>query len=130
MLIREVLSSLAGAVGNPAYSFKDCSLKEWMGNGIKKEAGQPCRRSLPCHGEADESSTRQQRGIESICGTAPSWRQTLWDPVGGPWRGGGYERKVKPPPTPSVSLEPQSYVLSFAIPLPGSDIPQSQSPGL
>lgn len=70
MLIREVLSSLAGAVGNPAYSFKDRSLKEWIGNGIKKEAGQPCRRSLPCHGEADESSARQQRGIESICSTA------------------------------------------------------------
>lgn len=39
------------ATGKPTYSFKDHSLKEWLGAGVQKEAGWPCRRSFPCLGK-------------------------------------------------------------------------------
>ena len=66
MLIREVLSSLSRAVGKPTYSFKVHSLREWMGAGMKGEAGQPCRRALPCHGDRDAA--------ESWAGLQHGWR--------------------------------------------------------
>lgn len=66
-----------------------------MGIGIKKEAEQPCRRSLPCHGKVDESITRLQYGIESSwiiglmetesIGPSGGWGRYQWIPESLAW---------------------------------------------
>lgn len=74
-----------------------------MGIGIKKEAEQPCRRSLPCHRKVDESITRLQHGIESSWIIGLMETESIgpgggWEDISGflsPWLGGGYKRKVK-----------------------------------